>query len=748
MINLYKQAHIALSAILFLSLFLHVSIVRAQCCSNGVNLLSGNNPDFSAPFTTVPPGFSTDNTYSSSAGPGNYTIITSRNYGACAATPQFDHTSGDNTGKYLWFDTPGGATAANPAVAWQPFTASNPPGTQNLIQVTPNTVYVFSVWIRDLARTSNCIGGGAPIMGLRINGVDMAEIDLGLVTSPCCPQWTYLCAEWNSGTATTADIQIESRTGNGFTDLGIDDVYFGTTSTNLNGVLGNDTNICTGQTLLLQPSLPGATAVLWSDGSTGNSLTVNAAGTYWVQATISGCTGRDTIVVTQGTAPTVSLGTDQNICAITYDIIPAVSGGNPLAYLWQDGTTAPTLTANATGLYWVQVSNGCGSVRDSIALNFSSAPLAFSLGNDTVLCTGQTLTLSYLPNPTETLLWQDGSTGNSYSVSMAGVYSLRVTNACGTVSDTVAVTYSSAPQLFTLGNDTAICAGSSLVLGPNPAVAGAYQWHDNSSGNSYTVNTLGTYSLTISNNCGSSTDVITVGIQPLPLVDAGGDTAACATSLQLAPVASNVTSYIWSEGSTTNAITVSATGLYSVTVANQCGVASDDIQVSLYDAPTMPFNNLLIDTCTGAVIEINALNPGAEYNWSTADTTQALTLTASGVYNVTITNGPCSVTDGATLNYHNCTSCKAQIPTAFSPNGDNVNDYFKPIFTCNVSYFEIRIYNRWGELVFITNDAMKGWDGNYKGMKQPLGTYVYYTEYKFSDVVEKQAQQGNVTLLR
>lgn len=722
--------------------------LHAQCCSNGVNLLNGYNTDFSAPFTTVPPGFTTDNTYSASAGPGNYTIITSRNYGACSATPQFDHTTGNNTGRYLWFDTPGSATAAAPATAWEPFNSANPPGTQNLITVTQNTVYVFSVWIRDLARTPDCIGGGAPLMGLRINGVDMAQIDLGLTTSPCCPQWTYLCAEWNSGSANTALIQIESRRGNGFTDLGIDDVYFGTTSANFNGILGNDTNICAGNSLLLQPNLPGATAMVWSDGSTGSSLTVTAAGTYWFQATQNGCTGRDTIVVTQGAAPAVNLGADENVCAASYTIVPTVTGSGPFSYLWQNGTTASTLVANASNIYWLQVSNACGTVRDSIVLVFSSPPQAFSLGNDTTLCAGNMLTLQYQPSPGETLLWQDASTSNSYSVAAAGVYYLQVSNVCGSVSDTIAISYNAATPAFSLGNDTLICAGTSIVLVPIPAVAGVYQWQDGSNGSSLTVSAAGVYTLRITGSCGTAADTVVVTERLLPSVALGNDTVACTTTLQLAASTANALSYLWSTGATSASIAATMSDTYGLTVTNQCGNASDDIMVTLFNSPIAPFNNAVIDTCLGVAIQLDAQNVGMSYVWSTNDTTQIITAPVAGAYQVTVTNGACVVTDKVTVTQHSCSTCKMQIPTAFSPNGDKINDLFKPITTCSVNFYEFRIYNRWGELVFSTNDALQGWNGVYKGMEQPLGTYVYYAETQFVNETVKQAQQGNVTLVR
>ena len=78
---------------LLILIVLNIDTVSAQCCSNEINLLAEYNPDFSAPFVDVPPGFITDNPYTFFPTPGTYIIVASRNYGACQSTPQYDHTT-------------------------------------------------------------------------------------------------------------------------------------------------------------------------------------------------------------------------------------------------------------------------------------------------------------------------------------------------------------------------------------------------------------------------------------------------------------------------------------------------------------------------------------------------------------------------------------------------------------------------------------------------------------------------------
>ncbi|MCI5054663.1 MAG: carbohydrate binding domain-containing protein, partial [Flavobacteriales bacterium] len=110
--------------------------------------------------------------------------------------------------------------------------------------------------------------------------------------------------------------------------------------------LGNDTNLCTGQSLLLDATIAGATYV-WQNGSTNNTFNVTTSGTYYVDVSHQGCLYTDTINVSIINNPTIFLGNDTTICSnpgLTLDA-SSVSG----TYLWSDGSTNPTLLANAAG---------------------------------------------------------------------------------------------------------------------------------------------------------------------------------------------------------------------------------------------------------------------------------------------------------------------------------------------------------------------------------------------------------------
>ena len=93
-------------------------------------------------------------------------------------------------------------------------------------------------------------------------------------------------------------------------------------------------------------------------------------------------------------------------------------------------------------------------------------------------------------------------------------------------------------------------------------------------------------------------------------------------------------------------------------------------------------------------------------------------------------------------------SCELAIPTAFSPNNSNTNDEFRAIKNCDVSSFTMNIYNRWGELIFTSEDIKIGWDGYYKDQKASLGVYSWNIEYSLINESELKTDKGTITLIQ
>lgn len=136
-----------------------------------------------------------------------------------------------------------------------------------------------------------------------------------------------------------------------------------------------------------------------------------------------------------------------------------------------------------------------------------------------------------------------------------------------------------------------------------------------------------------------------------------------------------------------------------------------------------PNYNLSCDTC---------LNPVA----SPAVSTQ---------YAVTVYEGNCSAMSSIDINV---SPDQLLIPTAFSPNGDNSNDYFH-VLNKNLSSVDLQVYNRWGQKVYETTDVNdRGWDGTFQGVKQEMAVYVWQCQYQLAGTSQLLSAKGNVTLLR
>ena len=93
-------------------------------------------------------------------------------------------------------------------------------------------------------------------------------------------------------------------------------------------------------------------------------------------------------------------------------------------------------------------------------------------------------------------------------------------------------------------------------------------------------------------------------------------------------------------------------------------------------------------------------------------------------------------------------SCYLTVPNAFTPNNDGKNDYLRVLNAIKAEKLEFKVYNRWGQLVFATNDWRQGWDGRFKGSQQGTGVYVWFLTYTDRDTKQTRTMRGSATLIR
>lgn len=174
-------------------------------------------------------------------------------------------------------------------------------------------------------------------------------------------------------------------------------------------------------------------------------------------------------------------------------------------------------------------------------------------------------------------------------------------------------------------------------------------------------------------------------------------------------------------------------------------------QVSFSDLQKFHLGN---DTllCAPAEISLNAAWPDVQqYLWQDGSTNATLTVNKTGTYSVQLTdNKGCTKKDSIKVTIQGCDECELYTPTAFTPNNDGLNDVFRVLTKCanvGLQSFKMRIYNRWGQPVFSSNDIHTGWDGTYKRNLQDRGVYVYYIEYAFKKD-QSIKKQGTIVLVR
>lgn len=291
--------------------------------------------------------------------------------------------------------------------------------------------------------------------------------------------------------------------------------------------LGNDTNLCLGVNYVLNAANPGA-AKLWDNGTTAQTRTVTATGTYYVRVTNSfNCIGRDTVTTTFLPAPVVNLGNDIDVCegaTVTLD----AAGNSGDTYLWDNGTTQQTREVTTTGIYHVTVSNiavNCKG-RDTIQVTVHPLPVV-NLGNDTVFCHGNTLTLD-AGNPGATYLWSDNSTGQTLDVNNTGNYGVVVTDVHTCVSsDNINILVKSLPSgiINAVYGDSATYTFNVL----NPQYVTGYTWNFGDGSplvtgtmvhHQYTQNGIYTVSVQLNGECDDSILVA----RTIDVFDAGGPT--------------------------------------------------------------------------------------------------------------------------------------------------------------------------------------------------------------------------------
>jgi len=200
---------------------------------------------------------------------------------------------------------------------------------------------------------------------------------------------------------------------------------------------------------------------------------------------------------------------------------------------------------------------------------------------------------------------------------------------------------------------------------------------------------------------------------------------------------------------TINNIQSNQSGIYSLTVTDTLNCqanTSEDVIVFPTPSPAFANQNTII---TKDPLDLDAGSGFLYYLWNTGDSTQIITINNDGWYFVEIESQQGCVGEDSV--YVLFEPIRIFLPNAFTPDNNGLNDEFKVLtYLENIEYFKMLIYNRWGALIFQSNDITQGWGGKYKGKLCPQGTYIYKIQYSLyaSSTGQSETKMGTVVLLR
>jgi len=413
---------------------------------------------------------------------------------------------------------------------------------------------------------------------------------------------------------------------------GTDDFTFNIPTPPVASISGN-LDFCTGlSTTLNVPA--GFSGYSWSSGENTSSLNINTAGTYTVTVTDDfGCTDTEfvSVIAEQSPAPIVN---NEEVC-LGASVNIEVANAPFQSYLWSNGSTASSTTADLLGSYSVTVTaaNGCTGVTTALVTPLPTPTPVITQG--TYTCNGQ-ITLNTAPGYI-TYNWSNGDTSANITVNSSGTYAITVSNNIGCTGTDQFIVDVPAPPVVNITGDNSFCAGLTTNL---TATAGlvSYNWSNGDNGANTSVNTSGTYTVTATDGFGcTATDNIFIIELALPQPVVGGSLSICDGSNALLNTTTSFNAYEWSNGQSTPSIIVNTAGTYTVTVTavNGCtGTDSETLTVLPVPSPNL-FQGVY--ACDNQLL-INTESNYTTYAWSTGDSTPNILVSSSGDYTVTVTN--------------------------------------------------------------------------------------------------------------
>jgi gliding motility-associated-like protein len=531
----------------------------------------------------------------------------------------------------------------------------------------------------------------------------------------------------------------------------------------------------------------------WSPaGGTGSTTTGVVPGNYTVTVTdFNGCVAVDSVNVpnTPGVVVAIASTTDATCSGDCNGqaTITAAGGNSPYTILWPSGGSGLTETSLCAGSYPVSFTDASGCVSTTTVTINEPAPLVTAVTPPAVICIGQSVTLSTTTSggtAPYTEVWTPS--GPTVSPTTTTTYSVVVTDANGCTTAPQSATVVVNPALSVVPSAAvSICPGASAALS---AVASGgdgnylYSWSPATSpatGPNVTASpgSNTTYTVTVSDGCGSPavTATVAVTVYTLPAITFVADSlSGCAPlCVTFTNTTAGASSCAWDFGDNTTASAnctpthcYNTPGSYDVTLAiiDANGCASSMLVPNYITVHPDPVADFTVGpqptTILNATLQFTDQSIGAvSWNWNFGDLQNSSSILQNPSF-AYIDTGCFDVT----LNITNSFGCTGDtvhpicigpdysifIPNAFTPNDDNKNDVFNVKGAgIDPENFEMWIFDRWGNMIYFTDDLYKGWNGHANYGSEVAEEDAYVWKIKCKDVFgNKHSYIGHLSLIK
>lgn len=433
--------------------------------------------------------------------------------------------------------------------------------------------------------------------------------------------------------------------------------------------------------------------------------------------------------------------TEINVVSVNLELVESISicegetaevsaVGNAANYQWSDGQTSANGSFESTGTYTLIATTGDCSAQASVDVSVNANP-SVDLDEIYAFCQGESVEFTIAPVNTNTATWSNGTNGFSTVFTDPGNAGLTLTNSANCTTDYAFTLIEILLPIGQLPESLSLCDGEGELL--SPGVANAYTWSNGSSQSTLSVDSAGTYSVTMSNG-GCSIELTTeVSVAASPQFNFSSEFDLCQDSTLVQSLPDLAYDFTLNGILVNDTLRILQPGAYLLTAIDWesgCStVQTFTVEQRFAPRASLPEN---VHLCELSSVILDPGNTAFETAsvWNTGADTGLLTVLEPGIYSVELTN-LCGSANAVTEVEVVACDCPVFVPNAFTPDLDDLNEVFFPVVSCDVKDYSFAVYDRWGELLFLTGKVGEGWNGGGRAGTHYVEGEVYLWKLQF-----------------